>query len=125
MSRPSGPSLLLDEMFSPGIAEQLRRSGYDVVALVADPELRALSDPAVYEWATVHDRRVATENVTDFRPLVAEGAGPGVLFTSSRTFARSRRNPRPLVNALVAWLTDPAPRPIEDWLQQAPEPDPV
>lgn len=55
--------LLLDEMFSPRIADELRRRGHDVVAMVADPELRALSDAAVYAWAAEQDRRVVTENV--------------------------------------------------------------
>lgn len=110
--------LLLDEMFSPRIAEELRSRGHDVVALVADPELRALSDTEVYEWAGGQQRRVVTENVKDFRPLSATGSGPGVIFTSSRSFPRSRRNFGPLVNALDRWLVNAAavPRPVEDWL---------
>lgn len=116
MSDP-GVRLLLDEMFAPRIAEELRRRGHDVVALVADPELRALPDAAVYEWAGDHDRRVVTENVKDFRPLVATGTGPGVIFTSSRRFARSRRDLGPLVQALDRWLAATThPRPLEDWL---------
>lgn len=71
-----GARLLLDEMFAPQIAEALRRRGHDVVALVADPELRALPDPEVYEWAGGQRRRVVTENVKDFRVLVAPGTGP-------------------------------------------------
>lgn len=110
--------LLLDEMFSPRIAEELRRRGRDVVALADDPGLRALSDPEVYEWAGDQRRRVVTENVKDFGRLVATGSGPGVLFTSSRSFARSRRNPGALVGALDRWLVAAAssPRPVEDWL---------
>lgn len=113
-----GARLLLDEMFAPQIAEALRRRGHDVVALVADPELRALPDSEVYEWAGGQRRRVVTENVKDFRVLVATGTGPGVLFTSSRSFPRSRRNLGPLVDALDQWLVVAvtAPRPIEDWL---------
>ena len=34
--------LLLDEMFSGAIAEQLRAKGHDVLAVVADPALVAL-----------------------------------------------------------------------------------
>lgn len=114
----AAPRLLLDEMFAPGIAEQLRRRGHDVVAVAADPDLRALPDVALYEWATAHRRRVVTENVKDFRPLVAAGVGPGVLFTSSRTFPRSRRRPGPLIDALDRWLVtaSAAQRSIEDWL---------
>ena len=110
--------LLLDETFAPQIAEELRRRGHDVIALVADPELRALSDAEVYAWAGDRSRRVVTENVKDFRPLVGVGAGQGVLFASSRSFTRSRRNPGPLVDALDHWLVAAAaaPRPVEDWL---------
>lgn len=109
--------LLLDEMFAPRIAEELRRRGHDVVALVADPELRALPDAAVYEWAGEQHRRIVTENVKDFRPLLAAGTGPGVIFTSSRSFPRSRRDLGPLVEALDRWLVAAtAPRPLEDWL---------
>jgi hypothetical protein len=110
--------LLLDEMFSPTIAEELRRRGHDVIALAADAELRALSDPEVYTWAGDQGRRVVTENVKDFRALASSPGGPGVLFTSSRSFPRSRRNLGPLVHALDRWLVGAAttPRPLEDWL---------
>lgn len=113
--------LLLDEMFSPRIAEALRQRGHDVVALVADPELRALSDPDVYDWAALQQRRVVTENVKDFRVLVATRPGPGVLFTSTRRFPRSRRDLGPLVEALHGWLvaTAATSRPLEDWLVPA------
>ena len=125
--RPPGQvPLLLDEMFSPRIAEELRRRGHDVVALVVDPELRALSDHAVYAWATEHARRVVTENVKDFRGLVASssgpGSGPGVLFTSSRNFPRSRHDLFPLINALDHWLNaaESGTRRPEDWLSSVP-----
>lgn len=39
--------LLLDEMFSPRVADQLQQRGHDVLALVADPDLRALADAEV------------------------------------------------------------------------------
>ena len=42
MTPPVGPALLLDEMFSPVIAEQLREKGHDVLALAADPRRRAI-----------------------------------------------------------------------------------
>lgn len=119
--RPEG--LVLDEMFAPRIAELLRARGHDVLALVADPGLRALTDPDVYRWAGGQARRVVTENVRDFRSLVASDPFPGVLLTSSRTFSRSRASTGVLVDALDAWLTAAArsPRPAEDWLQ-APQP---
>lgn len=115
-----GPErLLLDEMFSPQIAQQLRQRGHDVLALVADPELRALADAEVYAWAAERGRRVVTENVKDVRVLVADGYGAGVLFTSGRHFPRSKRSLGPLVDALDRWLAHAAdgPRPLEDWLR--------
>lgn len=35
--------LLLDEMFSPTIAERLRERGHKVVAMVEKPEMRSMS----------------------------------------------------------------------------------
>jgi hypothetical protein len=91
-----------------------------------DPQLRGLSDAELFAWATRQHRRIVTENVIDFRPLLlgAEEVGwrgAAVLFTSSRTFPRSRRNPGPLIGALSAWLSAPdaAQRPAEDWLTSA------
>lgn len=118
----SAESLVLDEMFAPRIAEMLRDRGHDVVALVADPGLRAFADPEVYQWAGRQGRRVVTENVRDFRSLVAADPLPGVLFTSSRTFSRSRASTGLLVDALDAWLTAAAlsSRTAEDWLRASP-----
>jgi hypothetical protein len=68
-------------------------------------------------------RWLLTENVKDFRPIMlrALSAGPpgcGLLFTSSRAFPRSRKNPGPLIMAFHAWLTagPPAPPVTESWL---------
>jgi hypothetical protein len=124
--------LLLDEMLAPSVAEELRRRGHDVIAVAADPDLRALADDDLFRLAAsdpsssssdVAGRRIVTENVKDFRPLLrraqeAGTPGPGVLFMSSRRFPRSRRNPGPLIDALHAWLRRPdvAQRPPEDWL---------
>ncbi|HVQ90553.1 MAG TPA: DUF5615 family PIN-like protein [Mycobacteriales bacterium] len=127
MTPPSDPitvPLLLDEMFAPIVAEALRDKGYDVIAIVADSGLRALSDDEVYAWAAAQRRCLVTENVKDFRPILtrAEEAGSPVaalLFTSSRTFPRSRRNPEPLIDALDTWLraAGPTPASVEQWLQ--------
>lgn len=121
VSSPSRPALLLDEMFSPVIAEQLRERGHDVLAVAADPRLRALADPELFEWARSKDRRLVTENAKDFRPLLRREAGkpgPGVLLTSNRAFPRSRHSLGLLVDALDRWLCmpDASNRPPEDWL---------
>lgn len=115
---------LLDEMHAPTVAATLRRRGHDVVAVVERDDLRALSDEELFQWATEQGRRVVTENVKEFAPLLrrAEELGRSaapLLFTSSRTFPRSRRSPGPLIAALDAWLRSPEPdRPTEDWLQR-------
>ena len=115
-------------MHAPSVAEELRRRGHDVLAVAADPDLRALTDEELLRLAApggapaVTGRRIVTENVKDFAPLLrrAEEAGvptAGVLFTSSRRFPRSRRNPGPLIDALDAWLRQEGdPRSPEEWL---------
>ena len=125
MTEPAEPiQLLLDEMFSPVVAEALRERGHRVVAVVERPELRAMPDAEVFAWAAAARCWLLTENVKDFQPiklqaLQANAATAGLLFTSSRTFPRSRRHVSPLVDALDAWLTKGPPEPpiIEDWLR--------
>jgi len=115
--------LLLDELFPPAIATELRALGHDVVAVADRPDLRAKSDDEIFAWASAERRCLLTENVKDFRPIMLRAlpAGPltcGLLFTSSRAFPRSRKNPGPLIKALHAWLTTgpPAPPVTESWL---------
>ena len=116
--KPEPVGLLLDEMFTPRIAEELLRRGHDVLAVAADPELRALSDAEICAWASDHARRVVTENVKDFRRLASTAPTSGVLFSSNRRFPRSRRNLGPLIDTLDRWLVAAAtaPPPAEDWL---------
>lgn len=115
--------LLLDEMHAPVVAAALRERGHDVAAVAEQDALRAMSDEELFRWAGEHGRRIVTENVKDFAPLLRRAEESGhtatlVLFTSSRTFPRSRRNPGPLITALDAWLRAPdvTQRPAEDWL---------
>ena len=115
--------LLLDEMFSPAIAAELRQLGHDVIAVADRPDLRSKSDPEIFAWASAEKRWLLTENVKDFRPIMlralpAGSPGCGLLFTSGRVFPRSRKNPGPLIPALDAWLTagPPAPAVTESWL---------
>ncbi len=126
--------LLLDEMFSPTVAAALRERKHDVIAIAERIDLRAMTDDEVFAWAAADGRWILTENVKDYRPILLRAmqagvVGTGVLFTSSRTFPRSRRNPGPLIDALFAWLSaGPPPAPIsEHWLldrapnEEAPE----
>jgi hypothetical protein len=117
--------LLLDEMFSPIVAEALRERGHKVVALVEKPEMRAMSDEEVFAWAAARQCWLLTENVKDFQPiklraLQANIVTASLFFTSSRTFSRTRQHLGSLVNALDAWLAQGPPEHpiIEDWLQQ-------
>ncbi len=60
--------LLLDEMFSDAIAEQLRTKGHDVLAVVADPALVALPDQQIVARAATAGRALVTANIKDFAP---------------------------------------------------------
>ncbi len=61
--------LLLDEMYPPAIAEQLRRRGHDADAVAAKAELRALADPEIFAVAQHEQRVVVTENIDDFSAI--------------------------------------------------------
>lgn len=123
MSSSVGARLVLDEMFSPTIAGALRDLGHDVVAVAERGELRAMNDEEVFAWAVSQDRWLVTENVKDFRPILqralqADTITTGIVYTSNRSFPRSRKNPGPLIQALHAWmLNGPPEAPLtEDWL---------
>jgi hypothetical protein len=64
--------LLLDEMFSPPVAAELRARGHDAVAIKERVEWQSLSDPEVVALARTQQRAVVTANLRDFRPLHAE-----------------------------------------------------
>jgi predicted nuclease of predicted toxin-antitoxin system len=125
VNQSRSPRLLLDEMFSPVISAALRDLGHDVSAVAEKPGLRAMTDEEVFAFAATREQWLLTENVKDFQPILqqARQAGTpaaGLLFTSSRAFPRSRKNPGPLIDAIHAWLSAGVPRPpiSEDWLQQ-------
>ncbi|HLE99176.1 MAG TPA: DUF5615 family PIN-like protein [Gaiellaceae bacterium] len=87
--------LLLDEMYPPVVAEQLRARGHDVVS-VHDPDYRRLEgapDEEVFAAALAEERALVTENVPDFRLLEADALARGeahatLVFTSNRQFPR-------------------------------------
>jgi predicted nuclease of predicted toxin-antitoxin system len=115
--------LLLDEMFSPVIATALRDLGHDVTSIAEQPALRAMTDEEVFALAATQGRWLLTENVKDFQPILQQSLqagtpGAGLLFTSSRAFPRSRKNPGPLIDAIHTSLAaGPPPPPLtEDWL---------
>ena len=101
---------LLDEQLSPEIAERLRRSGYDVVAVAERDDLAGSSDRVVLEVATAEDRAVITNNIKDFRPLAVERLAQGqshpglILVPSART--RTRAAVAALADAIQHVLKD-------------------
>lgn len=64
--------LLLDEHFSPEIARQLRARGHDVIAVKEHPELIGRSDRVHFASMPEQRRAIATQDLGDFRPLLAE-----------------------------------------------------
>jgi predicted nuclease of predicted toxin-antitoxin system len=99
-------ALLLDEMFSPAIADGLAARGIDCRAVAADALLRALSDLEIFEAALLESRVIVTNNVPDFESLrrardAAGGAIPGLIYTSDVTFLRTKAYISRLVTALA------------------------
>jgi hypothetical protein len=69
--------LLLDEMFSPLIAAELRARGHDAIAIKARDAWQSLSDPEVVAVAQTEQRVVVTANLRALRPLHAELVAAG------------------------------------------------
>ena len=113
-------ALLLDEHFPPSLAEMLRRSGFDVVGVAEDSALKGASDDAVFRAAIAQGRRVLTENVRDFRPLLVAGLNTGGS-VAPLLLTTGKRHPRNDIGGLAAaiaqWLQreDP-PKQLEEWL---------
>lgn len=116
--------LLLDEHYSDVIAAELRELGYDVVAVVTDPDLRAQPDAEVFRRAAAADRRIVTENIKDFRPLLQQAYAAGdpvarLLLVPQERFPRGAgRRMTAIIRGVQEWLAaaDVADRPDEDWL---------
>lgn len=105
--------LLLDEHYSPKIAEQLRARGYDVFAVGETVELRQLEDEDLLLWARKDGRVVVTENVSDFmhwhRTFLVRGeAHAGILFTSPKAFPRRTGAIGRMITALATFIDDRA-----------------
>lgn len=64
--------LLIDEMYPPAIAVQLRERGHDVEAVTERSELRALADADLFALAQQEQRTVVTENVDDFSVIAGD-----------------------------------------------------
>ncbi|MDR0417385.1 MAG: DUF5615 family PIN-like protein [Propionibacteriaceae bacterium] len=114
--------LLLDEHFRAGVAERLRAFGHDAVAVQEQPDWCGASDAELFDYAAAEGRRIVTENVADFIPLLRQAVEAGrpaapLLLTTSRRFPRHKAATGQLTAALAAWLDrSDHPRPTEDWL---------
>jgi hypothetical protein len=109
MSQP----LLLDEMFTDDIAQQLRTKGYDAISVVAAPALVGLPDDQILAYATTEGRALVTANIKDFIPLdtryrAADQSHAGLILVSTKTFPQSRGFPSAVATALAALLSDTA-----------------
>jgi hypothetical protein len=98
--------LLLDEMYPPSLALQLREQSHDVVAaLDVEVGLSSRSDEDVLAWAARNNRCIVTENVRDFARLAPVTPHAGIIFVSSQRFPRTRNGLTRLGTALDALLT--------------------
>jgi uncharacterized protein DUF5615 len=106
--------LLLDEMFSGLIAEQLRAAGHDMLAVVTDPALVTLADDQILAHATTTGRALVTANIKDFMPLdaryrAASQTHAGLILVSSKSFPQDRTYTAAITKALAALLDQPTP----------------
>lgn len=109
MSQP----LLLDEMLSDHIAQQLRAKGYDVISVVADPAMVGLPDEQVLACATTQGRALVTANIKDFVPLdgryrAAGQPHAGLILVSTKAFPQSRGFPSAITASLATLLSGTA-----------------
>lgn len=109
--------LLLDEMYTPEIAAQLRRRKHDVEAISGSPHT-GISDPQVVALAASQRRALLTNNVRDFMVVHGEflKAGEhhfGLLFTDDGSMPRGTGTIGFYVQSLDEFLTA---RPADDQL---------
>ena len=102
--------LLLDEHYSPRIAEQLRQAGHDVVSISERSDLRGFTDPQVFSFAQAERRALLTENTGDFLEEIQKAQTDGlthfgVIFTSPRSFPRGPATIGSYVRALDLFLS--------------------
>ena len=105
-------ALLLDEMLSNTVAEQLRAKGHDALAVVADPALVGLPDDQILAHATATRRALVTANIKDFMPLdaryrAASRTDAGLILVSAKTFPQDRNFTAAITSALSALLDQP------------------
>jgi predicted nuclease of predicted toxin-antitoxin system len=109
--------LLLDEMWTPTIALELRKRGFDVIA-ISEPahagRYAGISDDEVFARAQDDGRAIVTDNIADYehsrRDQENHGrAHHGLLYALNPPFNRHRgeRVIGQMVNALAHFLSSP------------------
>ncbi len=109
--------LLLDEMWSPTIAAELRKRNLDVVA-ISEPEwagrYAGIADDQVFGRAQDDGRAVVTDNVADYERVRHEwesrgGSHCGVIYALNPPFNRHRGDAviGQIVKALSQFLASP------------------
>ncbi len=103
--------LLLDEMLSPVIAQQLRERGHDAVAVAELPDLRSTPDDELLAHATEDRRVLVTMNIGDFARIDAtwksQGrAHAGLMLVPSAAFPQNRSFVGRMVRALDRAIHD-------------------
>jgi Domain of unknown function (DUF5615) len=97
--------LLLDEMISAVVAEQLRARRLDVEAVSERRELRGSSDEGLFEYAQDTERAVVTYSRDDFLELDRRYRGrdqshQGIVVLNPRRFPQGPGSIGPLVKSL-------------------------
>jgi predicted nuclease of predicted toxin-antitoxin system len=105
--------LMLDEMFSPQIAQLLARDGVDCVCVADDRLLSGRDDETVLIAAIDQQRVLVTNNVIDFEPLrrnraALEQSVPPLIYTDDATVPRGRNYIGQLAAALRQAAADQA-----------------
>jgi predicted nuclease of predicted toxin-antitoxin system len=101
--------LLLDEMLSPVIAQELRSRGHDVLAVAGERDREGMSDPEVTALARAGHRAIVTNNLRDYRPLHHEAITPGGpghygMIFMPESYRRTKRDAGRIIVALQAVL---------------------
>lgn len=113
--------LLLDEMWTPTIARELRRRGFDVIAINESenaPRYAGVADDEVLAKAQDDGRTIVTDNISDYemarRSWESRGrAHHGIIYALNPPFNRHRGDLiiGELVHALEHFLGSPEPKP--------------
>jgi hypothetical protein len=115
--------LLLDEMISAVVAEQLRARDFDVEAVSERRELRGLADDDLFEYSQVTQRALVTYNRDDFLELDRRFRGldrrhNGIVILNPSRFPQGTVSIGPLVSSLDQLISAGAPyESFIHWLQ--------